>query len=212
MKKVKILLDNGHGVDCPGKRSPDAVKGITDSKFYFREYAWAREVAQICYSLLRLRGFDVELLVPEEKDIPLSVRVKRANEWCKKRGNDRVIVVSIHNNAAGNGSKWMSARGWATYTSPGVTKSDKLADFMYQAAESIFKYPQKVRKYKDKYLEKDWEENFTILTKTYCPAVLVENFFQDNRDDVWYLKSDEGKAACSKVIIKGIESYINSLG
>lgn len=211
MKKIKILLDNGHGSNTPGKRSPDAVKGLTDSKFYLREYAWTREVAKICLDMFRLRGFDAELLVPEETDIPLSTRVRRANDWCNRKGKANVIVVSIHNNAAGNGSRWMSARGWATYTSPGVTKSDTLADYLYKAAEATFKYPLKVRKYKDKYLEKDWEENFTILTKTNCPAVLIENFFQDNRDDVWYLNSDAGKAACAKVIITGVENYIRSL-
>lgn len=212
MKKVKILLDNGHGVDTLGKRSPDAVKEMTDSKFYLREYAWTREVAKICYSMLKLRGFDVDLLVPEETDIPLSTRVKRVNNWCSKKGKANVLLVSIHNNAAGDGSRWMSARGWAVYTSPGVTKSDILADYMYKAAETVFKPPLKIRKYKDKYLEKDWEENFTILTKTNCPAVLVENFFQDNREDVWYLNSDSGKAQCIKVIMKGIEDYIRALG
>lgn len=30
---MKILLDNGHGVDTPGKRSPDGA---------LREYAWNR--------------------------------------------------------------------------------------------------------------------------------------------------------------------------
>ena len=36
-KKMKILIDNGHGCNTPGKRSPDGR---------FREYAWAREIAR----------------------------------------------------------------------------------------------------------------------------------------------------------------------
>ena len=33
-----ILLDSGHGVDTPGKRSPDGV---------LREYKWCREMTQL---------------------------------------------------------------------------------------------------------------------------------------------------------------------
>ena len=33
---MKILLDNGHGIDTPGKRSPDGL---------LREYAWNRLIA-----------------------------------------------------------------------------------------------------------------------------------------------------------------------
>ena len=41
---MKILIDNGHGIGTAGKCSPDGL---------FREYAWAREVAQmICEWML----------------------------------------------------------------------------------------------------------------------------------------------------------------
>ena len=32
--------------------------------------------------------------------------------------------------------------------------------------------------------DRDWEENFYVLAKSRCPAVLLENFFYDNEDDV----------------------------
>lgn len=35
-RRPKILIDNGHGIDTPGKRSPDGV---------LREYAWNRLIA-----------------------------------------------------------------------------------------------------------------------------------------------------------------------
>ena len=43
-------------------------------------------------------------------------------------------MVSIHCNAAGNGSDWMIARGWEAWTSVGKTKADKLATCLYDAA------------------------------------------------------------------------------
>lgn len=205
-----VLIDNGHGVETRGKGSPDALKGLTGSTLYFREYSWTRKVSQACCDVLQARGLQAWLLVPEENDIPLSVRTKRANDFCRKYGKDNVLLVSVHNNAAGDGSRWMNARGWAVYTSPGVTKSDYLADAIYQVAKSEFMSPLTVRKRMDKYLERDFEENFYLLTYTECPAVLVENFFQDNKLDVRYLLSQKGMGSCIHVITQGIENYIKN--
>lgn len=205
---MKILLDNGHGVDTPGKCSPDSSKGYTSSPYLFREYAWAREIAQACFSVLKARGYDVELIVPEEKDISLAERTRRVNAVCAKHGKNNVILVSIHVNAAGSDCKWHTARGWSIFTSKGETRADVLADEIHAVARKEFKAPLKVRTYFDKYLQRDFEENFYILRNTNCPAVLIENFFQDNREDVAYLKSDKGKGSCIHVIAQGIENYI----
>ena len=195
----KVLFDPGHGCDCSGKCSP----------YYFREYEWCREIAAGCVSSLLSVGIDAEMLVTEERDIPLAERTRRANEWCNRFGKSNVLLVSVHNNAAGDQGRWMTARGWAAYTTKGMTESDKLAEEIIQVAESEFKAPLKVRKYIDKYFQKDYEENFYILRNTLCPAVLIENFFQDNREDVLYLKSDTGKGSCIHVMTVGVENYIN---
>ena len=39
---------------------------------------------------------------------------------------------------------------------------------------------------------KYWEANYKILHDSNCPAVLTENMFQDNKDDVKFLLSKEG--------------------
>ena len=49
------------------------------------------------------------------------------------------IYVSVHVNAAGNGKQWMNASGWECYTSPGQTKADTLADYMYKSARRNLK-------------------------------------------------------------------------
>ena len=43
--------------------------------------------------------------------------------------------------------------------------------------------------------DRDWEEDFYILRKSWCPAVLTENFFMDNHSDLEYLQSKAGKPA-----------------
>lgn len=196
---MKILIDNGHGNNTPGKRSPDGL---------FREYLYTREIAAEVACHLRRQGYDdVHLLVPELYDITLSERVHRVNVKCQTYGASNVLLVSIHCNAAGNGKEWKNGRGWEIWTSKGQTEGDKLAECLYDAALDSF--PQGTM------LRADWndgdpdkETQFTILAKTLCPAVLTENFFMDNKDDVEFLLSAEGKAAIVCCHVEGIKRYI----
>lgn len=106
---MKILIDNGHGHNTPGKRSPDGK---------FREYAYNREISKRTVADLIDRGYDAEILVPEEYDVSLEERVRRVNARCLALGKTNVILVSVHVNAAGNGSKWTNATGWSVYKLP----------------------------------------------------------------------------------------------
>ena len=53
-----------------------------------------------------------------------------------------------------------------------------------------------------------WEAKLYICRHTRCPAVLVENFFQDNREDVDFLLSEEGKQCVTEIMAEGIMKYI----
>ena len=125
---MKILIDNGHGENTPGKRSPDGK---------FREYRYAREIAKSIEGELKFLGIDAERIVTESEDIPLEERVRRVNEICGRFGAENVVLVSIHCNASKNG-EWGKARGWSAYTSKGKTKSDELATMLYAEAEKNF--------------------------------------------------------------------------
>ena len=211
-KKIKlpvILIDNGHGRDTKGKCSPDAAKGLWTSPYFLREYEWTRKCACGVVDVLQSLGETAFLLVKEDWDVSLKERVERVNAYCRKYGKNNVLLISIHNNASGDGSKWMNARGWAAYTTVGVTESDYLASYLYDSAEATFKSPLKVRKYsQEKKVGRDFEEPLYVLKNTYCPAVLTENFFQDNKEDVLYLKSDKGLGACIDVHVQGLLDYI----
>lgn len=195
---MKILIDTGHGENTPGKRSPDGK---------FREYLYVREIADQVVAQLRQRGYDAERIVMEFSDVALAERARRVNEVCGRLGTKNVILVSIHCNAAGNG-EWMNAKGWSCYTSIGQTKADKLADCFYQVAEEKFAG----RKFRKDLTDgdPDWEAGFYMLKKTKCPAVLTENFFMDNKDDVAYLVSPEGRNAVVATHVEAIIKYIQS--
>ena len=68
---MKVLIDNGHGAETPGKRSPDG---------HLREYAYTREIAVRVADKLNAAGIDTQCIVPEDIDIPLAERVSRANK------------------------------------------------------------------------------------------------------------------------------------
>jgi N-acetylmuramoyl-L-alanine amidase len=195
---MKVLIDNGHGVDTAGKRSPDGS---------LREYKYARKIAEKVVSELKKRGFDAERIVTEENDISLSERCRRVNSICDRIGTKNVILVSIHCNAAGNGSQWMNARGWEAWTSVGQTAADKLADCLYKAAEET---DFKIRKDTTDG-DPDKEGHLYILKHTKCPAVMTENLFQDNKEDVAFLLSEAGKETIVSLHVKGIINYLKTI-
>jgi N-acetylmuramoyl-L-alanine amidase len=205
---VKILVDNGHGYDTPGKMSPYSATKVKPA-IDFYEWKWNREISCIIVERLQKEGYDAELLVTEEHDISLSERVKRVNKICNELGKDKVILISVHANAAGNGTSWLNAKGWAGYTSKGQTKSDKMADIFYKNAERLFPDRQIRKDLQDK--DPDWEANFTVIYKTYCAAILTENFFYDNVDDVEFILSEEGREKVIELHVSSIIEYLGTL-
>jgi len=195
----KIILDAGHGINTPGKRSPDGR---------FREYQFNRIIVNAVAEHLRLRGYDVEILTPEETDVSLPDRVDRANRMSCQIGQpiQSVIIVSIHANAAGNGSQWMKARGWCAYTCKGHTLSDELATCLYKAARKHLPGQRIRTDYTDG--DPDFEAQFYLLRNTYAAAVLTENLFYDNPDDLAFLESIEGQKAIVALHVEGIVDFL----
>lgn len=201
---VVVMLDNGHGEDTPGKCSPD--KSI-------REYAYVREIVAMIKEQLESLGIEYYIVVPEKRDVKLTTRVNRS----KKKYNEAIaagkkaIFISVHLNAAKNGI-WYSACGWSAWTDKGQDGGDILADCLYEAAHEVLD-PKKIKIRTDKSDgDADWESNFTVIYNTPYPAVLVENFFQDNKEDVAYLLSDEGKEDIVKIHVEGIKKWIRKYG
>ena len=194
---MKILIDNGHGQSTPGKRSPDGR---------FLEFQFNRTIAKQIVDDLRDRGYDAELLVPEDDDIPLKDRCKRVNDIVAREGKQNVILISIHANAFGNGKEWTSPSGWSVYTSKGRTKADDLAEQLAKAA--IKNLPQMKMRAEKSDGDLDYEENFYILKHTPCPAVLTENGFYTNKEDLAILESREGRRAITDLHVEGIVEHL----
>ena len=196
-----ILLDNGHAKSTPGKRSPKLDNGTQ-----FFEYEFNRDIVKRIARKLDKLGIKYHILVPEEDvDIPVSVRAQRANEYCKKYGKTNCYLISVHANALGTSPNWNNARGWSVYTTKGLTKSDKFADMLYEEAQKLLpRYGMTLRNSGLPHT-KSFEENFTVIYKSYCPAVLTENLFYTNKKDCQFLMSEEGREIIAEIHVNAIK-------
>lgn len=193
---IVLILDNGHG-DPPltgGKCSPDNR---------LKEYYWAREMVQRIANKARSNGIRTEILVPEKTDIPLNERVRRVNTLCAKYGTANCIVISVHINAAA-GSGWHTASGFSSWVAPNASsKSKKLASILWECADAVG-----LRGNRSVPACKYWTGNFAIVRDTYCPAVLTENLFMDNQEEVNFLTSEVGKEVIANLHIEAVKQYI----
>lgn len=206
-KKLTVILGTAHGKNVAGKRSPDGK---------FQEWQYSREIIGQLKNRLEQAGIHVfvdnmESEVPLPANAELHARTKFVNDLCDKYGTKNCVYVSIHVNAAASTGRWNKAGGWSAYTSPGRTRSDILATYLYEAAEKhLSGYAAKMEEGKKKGLygsnqkpfrkdttdgDPDKEANFYVLVRTKCAAALTENLFQDNKADVAFLTSEEGKKA-----------------
>ena len=175
MSKYLYILDPAHGSDTPGKRSPDGKH---------REYLWSRQMIEMILEDSRQKNYDlISPYLEKDKEPGLTNRVAYYNSI---ESDKQKIMLSLHNNAQGMGTKWLNARGFSAYTSKGQTKSDKIAEVLINQFISFF--PQLKTRIETVDGDKDYEQNFTVLMGNYY-AVLLEILFQDNIEDVVILNS-----------------------
>lgn len=187
-KNITILLDNGHGKETPGKRSPKWGDG---SQLF--EWEYNRRVVDAIIAKLDGLGIKNVKIVPEDTDISLSERAARANKICK---NTRCILISVHCNAGGG-------TGWEVFSTTNKNNSDKLAEVFVETFKKDFP---------DKRCRGHKEKNFTIIYKANCPCVLTENFFMDTESDCKFLLSEEGFNRVVDLHVNSIIKYMEKYG
>lgn len=187
-----ILIDNGHGQETPGKRSPHTL---------IREYLYTRNLATVITDRLNAIGLNAHRLVPENTDIPLSERCRRAN----RSGTD-TILLSLHLNAAGSDGKWHNASGFSCYVAPNASaRSRWLAKELTTQARHLNLTGNRAMPPAG-FLT----QNLAICRDTICPAVLTESLFMDNRTDAATLLSPEGFDKIVTLHVNAITSYFEN--
>lgn len=190
------ILDAGHGGMYKGKytTAPAKMKTFEDGLTIY-EGVINRIITELVYKQLELKQIDFALVYDKEHDTPLSQRVTTADNVYRK--DNRAIYLSIHSNAGGGS-------GYEIFTSPGQSKSDKVANIFCETYQKFF--PQFPFRKDVADGDADKEADFYVLRKTDCPAVLVENLFFDNRKEAEFLLSSIGQQKIANCIVHCIEN------
>ena len=182
---IKIGYDAGHGLNTPGKRTPDGEREWTFNDKVAR--AFANELA--LYEGVASKRFDDPT---GKRDVPLKERTDGANAW----GAD--YYISFHHNA--NTSKWGDWTGVETYVYLGNTKT-KSGDL----ARAI--HPALVKAYglRDRGIK---EKNLHIVRETKMPAILIEGGFMDSTIDIKKLRDDKVLENAGREIARALAKFL----
>ena len=165
--RTLVLLDAGHGIETPGKRSPVWKDGTQLFEWEFNRYI----VDKISQYLTASNISNIKL-VQTDRDIPLQDRSTLTNLLFEEYKKDYfVYLVSIHGNAADS----PLANGVEVFTTKGITVCDTVADIHMEELTTL---GWKMRPESNKKLNKDLD--FWILRKTDCPSILTESGFYTN--------------------------------
>lgn len=179
----KIAICAGHGINTPGKRTPDDEREWS----FNNKVALAFIDAMKNYEDVEVRRYDD----PTGKtDVPLQTRTDKANAW----GAD--IYISFHHNA--NTGKWGTWTGTETFTQTGVGgDAVKLAKAVN---------PRIVKAYglKDRGLK---TSNFHITRETKMPAILIEGGYMDSKTDIKKLRDDKVLKNAGIAVAEGVAEF-----
>ncbi len=184
-KKRKIALDDGHGIDTAGKRSPAFADGSI-----LKENECNRRIAHELGEALTRCGFEVIQVAPEETDTPLKTRVMRANEAHAD------AYISIHANAYGTG--WNEANGvesWIYEKVMGQSQSYLFAKAVHEALVAASGR-------RDRGIKRSGE--LYVLRATEMHAVLVECGFMTNAEEAALLRAEDYCRRLAEGICKGV--------
>lgn len=196
---MRIILDNGHGLNTSGKRSP-----VWSDGSQLQEWRWTRQLAIRIETQLREASIPVQRIVHEYNDVPLWERCFRVNKLARYFGPGNCLLVSLHVNASSSGH----VRGWEIHTSQGQTLSDFYATLFWKEAQSQLAGITASMRGDHTDGDPDWDSNFAILRDTLCPAVLTENLFMDNEEDCRILLSEEGLQMIVDIHVKAIQNIL----
>lgn len=197
-KNIDIVLDPGHDDSTPGKRSPDGLH---------REYRWARMICCEIEMILKTLGYNVYLTTNSNDRASLSDRRRFADNL---KTDNHKLLLSIHNNAAGDGSSWMNARGVEIFTKEGVDKADLFADILFNHIKEWF--PNIKHRYaSDELYKRDKESRLYMTNSSKYFGVLIEWLFQDNKEDYELLKNNKYNKALVDCIVDAVEEFNNKI-
>ena len=207
MKIFGIILDDGHGISTPGKRSPVFQEDTEINGVLFREGTVFTEnifnkwVVYFLKEQLKDAGVVVKETATEAVDVPLKERMIRENRFYDEFKKDGVtsLFLSIHANAHQpyHDLTWNNATGIETFYYPGSRTGKKLATCIQNASYSLALLDRGIKRAK-----------YYVLKKSKSVAILYEGGFMTNKKELGLLASGKFQDDTAKAIVNGLMEYM----
>jgi N-acetylmuramoyl-L-alanine amidase len=198
--KYLVILDDGHGNDTKGKRTPFFEDGT-----FMIENDFNKEVVMLIFDNLKnMPDIDVTFTAPEKYDVPLSTRIRRANQSWKDHKNyfgeenSRCILISVHANAYGTGNSFNTGKGVETYCCS-IPPEERIL------AETIHKH----LKGGTTQIDRGVKETCFAILKGNMTSCLVECAFMTNEVEAKLLLEEGFRKESADEITAGILEYFN---
>lgn len=187
-KTILIAIDDGHGTDTAGKRTP-----AFPDKSIMKENEFNAATAAYLQEALERNGFQTLMVAPEDTDTPLRTRVQRAN----KAQAD--AYISIHANAYG--SSWNDANGIETLVYEKVMGDSET----YRFAKSLHDGLLGATGLRNRGIKA--RGDLYVLEATKMHAALLECGFMTNREEAGLLLRDDYRRRCAEGICRGVCAF-----
>ena len=176
---MKIACTVGHSILKSGQTTSAA--GVVN------EYRWCKKFVPILVDTFKSQGVDADLIICPEKQFSKAAEEK-PYKLGKINGKKYDLVIESHLNAF-NGS----AKGTEVLYYPTSTKSKEYAQRVNDKLDDIFT-DRGIKSRSDLY----------ILRDTVCPAILIEYFFCDNKEDYSKADTDQELKLIAKKVVEGV--------
>ena len=198
-----LILDGGHGITTPERRTPPLADGRI-----IQEYEFNKAVVALADLYARQVGFETYITSPDETDTPLAERIESANrayntyktqlqkEGVNTSDKDIATFVSVHYNTLGTDYQ-TKISGIETFYYPTSTKGKRLSRDLLEALLRGTKQKDRGAK----------PANFYVLRKTQMPASLIEPGFMDYRPEAELMGSEAYRQEVAKEIVEGVLKY-----
>lgn len=178
-----VALDVGHGLNTPGKQTPDGVK----------EWTLNDKVRKKIVGMLK--DYNVDFIFPDKNEGKTDESLTSRRTMYVNAKVD--AAVSLHHNAFDG--KWNNATGVEIYYDRTHTAEDKAL------AECIYANLPKYTGLKSRGIK---QANFAVINQNAVPAVLVEGGFMDSKIDNPIITSDAGQTGYAKAVAEGLIKFL----
>jgi N-acetylmuramoyl-L-alanine amidase len=221
-KKTIIVIEAGHGIPTPGKRSPDPAKFGGPAQMFEGEFN--RAISRELVGLLNQNSTGLEAidLCPGPVNVPIPLkRPYPKNKYSTRRGyidtlctwKHRVVHISIHSNAA-PGKGWQTPHGARPLIRKDVdNESLLLAQCLHDrmgfetSLENRFKHFDRNLLLYNAGVLKPMDQKRQRLA-----SVMMELGFMTSKRDVMILNSSEGRGQIVHALLHGVHDFLMELG